>query len=186
LQTAVDVSFVLVMLGVAFAFVRLIKGPSLPDRIVALDMMTVLIVSFCGLYAILSEDTAFVDVAIVLALVGFLATVALARFVERRVAQTGGKAIARTSRHFGGEELMAEIIMSALVLLGGFFCFVAGLGVLRLPDVLIRMHASTKAGTLGSGLILAAVAVYFADTATTTRAVVAILFLLITAPWPRT
>lgn len=77
---------------------------------------------------------------------------------------------------------MAEIIMAILVLLGGFFCFVAGLGVLRLPDVLIRMHASTKAGTLGSGLILAAVAVYFADTATITRAVVAILFLLVTAP----
>ena len=84
LATAVEVSFVLVMLGVVFAFVRLILGPSLPDRIVALDMMTVLIVSFCGLYAILSEDPAFVDVAIVLALVGFLATVALARFVERR------------------------------------------------------------------------------------------------------
>lgn len=77
---------------------------------------------------------------------------------------------------------MAEIIMAALILLGGFFCFVAGLGVLRLPDVLIRMHASTKAGTLGSGLILGAVAIYFADTATITRAVVAILFLLITAP----
>lgn len=77
---------------------------------------------------------------------------------------------------------MAEIIMAALILLGGFFCFVAGLGVLRLPDVLIRMHASTKAGTLGSGLILAAVAVYFADTATITRAVATILFLLITAP----
>jgi multicomponent Na+:H+ antiporter subunit G len=72
--------------------------------------------------------------------------------------------------------------MSVLILLGGFFCFVAGLGVLRLPDVLIRMHASTKAGTLGSGLILVAVAIYFADTATTTRAVATILFLLITAP----
>jgi multicomponent Na+:H+ antiporter subunit F len=83
LGTAVDVAFVLVMLGVVFAFIRLILGPSLSDRVVALDMMTVLIVSFCGLYAILSEDTAFVDVAIVLALVGFLATVALARFVER-------------------------------------------------------------------------------------------------------
>jgi len=84
LGTAIDISFVLVMLGVAFAFVRLVIGPSLSDRIVALDMMTVLIVSFCGLYAIRSEDTAFVDVAIVLALVGFLATVALARYVERR------------------------------------------------------------------------------------------------------
>ena len=87
LGTAINISFVLVMLGVVFAFVRLVIGPTLPDRIVALDMMTVLIVSFCGLYAILSDDTAFIDVAIVLALVGFLATVALARFVERRGVQ---------------------------------------------------------------------------------------------------
>lgn len=77
---------------------------------------------------------------------------------------------------------MAEWIMAGLVVLGGFFCFVAGLGVLRLPDVLIRMHASTKAGTLGAGLILAAVAVYFGDAATITRAIAAILFLLLTAP----
>lgn len=92
LGTAIDVAFVLVMLGVVFAFVRLVLGPTLPDRIVALDMMTVLLVSFCGLYAILSDDTAFVDVAIVLALVGFLATVALARFVERRKAREGSAA----------------------------------------------------------------------------------------------
>lgn len=77
---------------------------------------------------------------------------------------------------------MADIILAILILIGGGFCFVAGLGVLRLPDVLIRMHASTKAGTLGSGLIMVAVAVYFADTATITRAVATILFLLITAP----
>lgn len=88
LALSIDISFVLIMLGVGFAFIRLILGPTLPDRIVALDMMTVLIVSFCGLYAILSDDTAFVDVAIVLALVGFLATVALARYVERRSART--------------------------------------------------------------------------------------------------
>jgi multicomponent Na+:H+ antiporter subunit F len=87
LDTAIDVAFVLVMLGVAFAFIRLILGPSLSDRVVALDMMTVLIVSFCGLYALKSQDKAFIDVAIVLALVGFLATVALARFVERRKGQ---------------------------------------------------------------------------------------------------
>jgi multicomponent Na+:H+ antiporter subunit G len=77
---------------------------------------------------------------------------------------------------------MAEYFIAALVLMGGFFCFVAGLGILRLPDVLIRMHASTKAGTLGAGLILGAAAVHFGDTTTTTRAVAAILFLLLTAP----
>lgn len=77
---------------------------------------------------------------------------------------------------------MIDWLMAAMVVLGGFFCFVAGLGILRLPDVLIRMHASTKAGTLGSGLILGAGAIYFGDGATITRALAAILFLLLTAP----
>ncbi|MFW5654167.1 MAG: monovalent cation/H+ antiporter complex subunit F [Roseicyclus sp.] len=91
LELSLDISFILVMLGVAFAFIRLVLGPSLPDRIVALDMMAVLIVSFCGLYAMRAGDEAFVDVAIVLALVGFLATVALARFVERRIVRGTGR-----------------------------------------------------------------------------------------------
>ncbi|GAB5447960.1 monovalent cation/H(+) antiporter subunit G [Gymnodinialimonas sp.] len=78
--------------------------------------------------------------------------------------------------------MLAEYIIAGLILLGAFFCFVAGLGVLRLRDVLIRMHASTKAGTLGAGLILIAVAIFFGDITTITRAVATILFLLITAP----
>ncbi|WP_261331827.1 monovalent cation/H(+) antiporter subunit G [Maritalea mobilis] len=78
--------------------------------------------------------------------------------------------------------MILDWIMAIMILLGGFFCLVAGLGVLRLPDVLIRMHASTKAGTLGAGLILGAVAIYFAETGVVTRALATILFLLITAP----
>ncbi|MCK0169089.1 cation:proton antiporter [Jannaschia sp. S6380] len=85
LDLAVQAALVLVMLGVILAMIRLIKGPSLPDRVVALDTMTVLIVTFCGLFAIDTGQTAFLDVAVVLALIGFLATVALARFVERKV-----------------------------------------------------------------------------------------------------
>ena len=73
----------MVMVSVALGFVRLAKGPTLADRVVALDMMTVIIVAFCGLYAIFADEAAFLDVGIVLALVGFLATVALARFAER-------------------------------------------------------------------------------------------------------
>ena len=78
--------------------------------------------------------------------------------------------------------MIVEYLMAGMVLLGGFFCFVAGLGVLRLPDVLIRMHASTKAGTLGAGLVLGAGAIYFGDIGTATRAIAALLFILITAP----
>ena len=75
-----------------------------------------------------------------------------------------------------------EILTAALVVGGAFFAFIAALGVLRLPDVLIRMHASTKAGTLGCGLILLAVATHFGETAIVARALAAILFLLLTAP----
>lgn len=84
LDAAVSFGFVMVLLCVALAFVRLVLGPSLPDRVVALDMMTVAIVAFCGLAAIRFGDAAFLDVALALALVGFLATVALARFAERQ------------------------------------------------------------------------------------------------------
>jgi multisubunit Na+/H+ antiporter MnhF subunit len=84
LYLSVDIGFVMVMVSVALGFYRLAFGPTLTDRVVALDMMTVIIVAFCGVYAIFSGDPAFLDVAIVLALVGFLATVALARFAERR------------------------------------------------------------------------------------------------------
>ena len=54
---------------------------------------------------------------------------------------------------------MSEIVASALMLIGSIFCLVAAVGMLRLPDTLIRMHAATKAGTLGAGCILAAGAV---------------------------
>jgi multicomponent Na+:H+ antiporter subunit G len=77
---------------------------------------------------------------------------------------------------------MTEILTAVLVLAGSLFAFAAALGVLRLPDVLIRMHASTKAGTLGCGLILLGVAVYFGETGIVARAIAAIVFLLLTAP----
>jgi multicomponent Na+:H+ antiporter subunit F len=91
LDMAVSLGFFMVFIGVGLAVWRLAIGPSLPDRVVALDMMTVAIVAFCGLAAIRSEDAAFLDVALVLALVGFLATVALARFAERQVERRQGK-----------------------------------------------------------------------------------------------
>ncbi|MEO0991875.1 MAG: monovalent cation/H+ antiporter complex subunit F [Pseudomonadota bacterium] len=77
----------MIVVGIALTFFRLVRGPSMPDRVVALDMMTVAIVAICGLAALFTDNEAFLDVALVLALVGFLATVALARFAERRQAR---------------------------------------------------------------------------------------------------
>jgi len=83
LSLPVDIGTGLVLLTTALSLVRLLIGPTLPDRVVALDMMTVAIVAFCGVTAIRFHEPAFLDVALVLALVGFLATAALARFAER-------------------------------------------------------------------------------------------------------
>lgn len=77
---------------------------------------------------------------------------------------------------------MTEIVAGVLILIGAVFTLIASVGVIRLPDVLTRMHASTKAGTLGASLILAATAVVFADVSTIAKCVVAVLFLLLTAP----
>ncbi len=89
LQVAAQLSLVMILIGMAVAFFRIAKGPSLADRVVALDMMTVTIISFCGVYAVVMDEPSLLDVAIVLALVGFLATVALARYAERRFERNG-------------------------------------------------------------------------------------------------
>lgn len=77
---------------------------------------------------------------------------------------------------------MNDLIVGVLIMLGGGFAAIAGLGLLRLPDVLIRMHASTKAGTLGVGLIVLGVSVHFATSLVLTKALLIIVFLLLTAP----
>lgn len=77
---------------------------------------------------------------------------------------------------------MIENITSILLIAGGAFAAIAGIGLLRFPDVLMRMHASTKAGTLGVGLSVVSVAIFFADDLVTTKVVLIVLFLLLTAP----
>ena len=71
-------------IGMLFALVRLLRGPSLPDRVVALDLMTTLVVATCGVYAVTHDQPAFLDVAVVMAIITFVGTVAFARFLEER------------------------------------------------------------------------------------------------------
>jgi multicomponent Na+:H+ antiporter subunit G len=78
--------------------------------------------------------------------------------------------------------MMYDVFTALMLILGSLFSFVAALGMLRLPDTVIRMHAATKAGTLGAGLILTAEAFFYAELGITLRALAAITFLLLTAP----
>ena len=77
---------------------------------------------------------------------------------------------------------MQEAVSAALMILGAFFMLFGGLGILRFPDVYMRVSASTKASTLGAGLSLLALAVHFNELGVTMRALATIVFLIITGP----
>ena len=74
----------LLVIGVVLSFLRLLRGPSLPDRVIALDILSVLGIGIIVAFAIATDQPVFIDVASVLALVSFLGTVAFAAYVERR------------------------------------------------------------------------------------------------------
>ncbi|MCX8073695.1 MAG: monovalent cation/H+ antiporter complex subunit F [Candidatus Binatia bacterium] len=84
---AVCVWVILPLLSVAvlLTVVRLALGPSFPDRVVALDLLTTIGVGIVTAAALAWQQAALFDVATVLALVSFLATVAFARYVERGI-----------------------------------------------------------------------------------------------------
>ena len=78
---------------------------------------------------------------------------------------------------------MREIITVVFIILGTFFMCVAAVGINRMPDLYLRMSATTKAATLGAGFMLLAAVVHFIyDIGVSTRALATILFLLATAP----
>lgn len=72
-------------LAIALAFIRLVRGPTLPDRVIALDLIGTLGMGMIAVYAIARNLPVLLDVAIVLALLSFLGTVAFARYLERRI-----------------------------------------------------------------------------------------------------
>jgi len=78
--------------------------------------------------------------------------------------------------------MMSDLVAAVLLVIGASFLLLAGVGMLRMPDVFSRMQAATKASTLGVGCILVAVAVHFNDLGITVRALAASVFFLLTAP----
>jgi multicomponent Na+:H+ antiporter subunit G len=75
-----------------------------------------------------------------------------------------------------------DLASLVLMLTGAFFMFVAAVGVVRMPDLFLRMSATSKSATLGAACMLLAAAVHFDDFGITTRTIATIAFLLLTAP----
>lgn len=82
ISLAAFVSFALLSLALITVFVRLVRGPSLADRVVALDLIAFVAVTFIALYSITTGEEVYLDAATALALIAFLGTVAFARFLN--------------------------------------------------------------------------------------------------------
>ncbi len=78
--------------------------------------------------------------------------------------------------------IMKEIIVIALLVLGTLFIFLAAVGLLKMPDVYLRMSASSIAATLGTSIILTALAIHFMDLGITFMVIGINLFLFLTVP----
>lgn len=84
LSFAVDASLLVLSVALILIVVRIVRGPTLPDRILALDMLIAAVIGFIATMGVKTGFTLYVDIAIALGLVGFLSTVAFARFVLTR------------------------------------------------------------------------------------------------------
>ena len=77
------IALTMLALGAGLTFVRLVRGPTLPDRVISIDLIGILIVCVLVVVAGDSGQQAFLDVAMVIALISFVGTVAYARYLER-------------------------------------------------------------------------------------------------------
>ncbi|MCQ3930878.1 MAG: cation:proton antiporter [Chloroflexi bacterium] len=87
-MTLVDLIVYIIMpllsLALVFAFYRVLKGPTIADRVVAVDLITTIGLALIVCFAMIAEQTLFIDVAMVVALTGFLGTIAFAYYIEQQ------------------------------------------------------------------------------------------------------
>ncbi len=83
LETATQLALMTLAVALLLAVVRLVRGPTLPDRIVAMDLIGVLVIGLIVVLAASTDVRATLDAAIVIALIGFVGTVAYATYVQR-------------------------------------------------------------------------------------------------------
>ena len=77
------ISLILMSFALVISFARIIKGPSLPDRIVALDSIGITLIGMIGILMILQKTIAYAEVLLVIGILAFVGTIALSKFIER-------------------------------------------------------------------------------------------------------
>ncbi|WP_078552738.1 Na(+)/H(+) antiporter subunit F1 [Bacillus alkalicellulosilyticus] len=85
LQTVLSIVLVIMSVSLLVCFIRAIIGPTMPDRVVALDTFGINLIGFIGILMILQQTAAYAEIILVLGILAFVGSVALAKFLERGV-----------------------------------------------------------------------------------------------------
>ncbi|SFP19659.1 Na(+)/H(+) antiporter subunit F1 [Salibacterium halotolerans] len=85
IQGLLTVSAVILSLSILLALYRVAKGPSMPDRVLALDMIGINLISLVAVVSLIQETTAYLEVFLLLGILAFIGTVALSKFIEKGV-----------------------------------------------------------------------------------------------------
>lgn len=81
-STVTTIGFVFLSLASIFIIIRLIRGPTVADRVIAIDLMAVVAVCLIALFTLVTNQAIYIDIALAVALVAFVSTLAYARFIE--------------------------------------------------------------------------------------------------------
>ncbi|WP_413511400.1 monovalent cation/H+ antiporter complex subunit F [Myroides odoratus] len=74
----------IICLSLILIFIRFLKGPAVADRVVAIDLLITVGVGFIGLFSLIANNPIFLDVAVIMALIAFLSTVAFSFYLDKR------------------------------------------------------------------------------------------------------
>lgn len=85
IEMILTISLVLFMVAMAIVFIRVIIGPSMPDRVVAMDTIGVILLSSIAVISILLNTLAFLEAILIIGILAFLSTIALSKFIERGI-----------------------------------------------------------------------------------------------------
>jgi len=83
-ETTIWISMIILSACLIFGIIRFIKGPSIADRITAFDLLAAIVIGLIAIYAVLTKDTAFMDVAIILSLIAFLSSMFFAFYLVKK------------------------------------------------------------------------------------------------------
>lgn len=133
IQSILMVALSIMVISIAICAWRLVKGPSLPDRVAALDTIGINLLAMVAVLSVLFKTQAYIEYILLIGILSFIGTMALARYIER------GWCL-----NMDLIKTVIEYVFVLLILTGALLSAVSSVGLIRLPDVYLRSHAAAK------------------------------------------